>query len=236
MTVDEAAPSWRTFWDGTHSIYVNARHRTLHYETLADDLAALVPAPDAHVLDHGCGEALAADRLAGACGRLDLFDTAPSIQAKLAARFAGTARIRVLDEATLHALPEGSLDCVILNSVAQYLDAPQMADLLVLWHHILRPGGRLVLADIVPPDVSPLRDAAALLRFAARGGFLGAALVGLARTAVSDYRTLRAQLGLTTYTEPAMLALLAAHGFSARRAAKNVGHNDARMTFVASRI
>ena len=236
MSAPDAGGGWRAFWDGDHSIYVNARHRRLHYESLAADLAALVPQRDAHVLDHGCGEALAADRLAEVCGRLDLYDTAPTVQAKLAARFAGEPKIRVLDDAALAAIPDATLDLVVLNSVAQYLEPSQLDDLLDFWHRVLRPGGRLVLADIIPPGIGPLTDAAALLRFAQHGGFFAAALVGLARTFLSDYRKLRGTLGLTTYTEPAMLTRLATHGFSATRATKNVGHNNARMTFVAVRL
>jgi SAM-dependent methyltransferase len=236
MSEPGPAQNWRSFWDGAHSIYVNARHRDLHYAALAADLAALVPHPQAHVLDHGCGEALASDKLAAVCGQLDLFDTAPSVRAKLATRFADVSNIRVLDEPALDALPDASVDFVVLNSVAQYLDHPQLEALLAFWHRILRPGGRLVLADVIPPGIGPLTDAAALLRFAHQGGFFGAALLGLVRTALSDYRKLRGTLGLTTYTEAEVLALLAAHGFSGTRATKNVGHNDARMTFVAARL
>ena len=53
------------------------------------------------------------------------------------------------------------------------------------------------------------------------------------RTLSSDYWRLRAKFGLTRYAESAMIATLAAAGLSARRAAANIGHNQARMTFVA---
>ena len=59
---------------------------------------------------------------------------------------------------------------------------------------------------------------------------------GLVRTALSDYRKLRAALGLATYDEAAMAAKLAAAGFRAERAQKNIGHNPARMTFLARPI
>ena len=71
-------------------------------------------------------------------------------------------------------------------------------------------------------------------RFAARNGFLGAALIGLGRTFVSDYWRLRSHLGLTRYGEAAVMQKLAAAGFSARRAPANIGHNPARMTFLAT--
>jgi hypothetical protein len=44
---------------------------------------------------------------------------------------------------------------------------------------------------------------------------------------------LRSRLGLSRYAEAEMIERLAAAGFSARRAATNIGHNQARMTFLA---
>jgi hypothetical protein len=78
-----------------------------------------------------------------------------------------------------------------------------------------------------------LRDAIALLRFGAANGFFGAALVGLARTVASDYWRLRSDLGLTRYDARAITEKLAKAGFSAQRAQRNIGHNRARMTFLA---
>ena len=79
------------------------------------------------------------------------------------------------------------------------------------------------------------RDVAALLGFGARHGFLTDALIGLVRTALSDYRALRSRIGLQRYGEADMLARLHAAGFAAERAPRNIGHNSARMTFVARR-
>jgi hypothetical protein len=73
----------------------------------------------------------------------------------------------------------------------------------------------------------------ALLRFALTHGFLRDALIGLISTALSDYRQLRARIGLQRYSEAEMIAKLAAAGFTASRARTNIGHNPWRMTFVA---
>ena len=35
---------WIAFWDSEHSIYVNARHRDVHYRTIAQDIRAALPA------------------------------------------------------------------------------------------------------------------------------------------------------------------------------------------------
>ena len=53
------------------------------------------------------------------------------------------------------------------------------------------------------------------------------------RTVASDYWRLRSRLGLTRYSERAVIEKLAAAGFSASRAGANIGHNPARMTFLA---
>lgn len=225
---------WREFWDGEHSIYVNARHKALHYARIGADIAALAPEGGA-AMDFGCGEALSAPLIAARLDRLYLFDTAPSVRARAAARLSGDARIAVIDEAGLAALAPGALDAVVVNSMLQYVPRAEFPALLDLWRDKLRAGGRLILGDVIPPDVGALADVAALLRFAAEGGFVGAAMAGLVKTFFSPYRKLRAQTPLVTYTEDEMLALLAAHGFAGARQEKNIGHNQARMTFVATR-
>jgi SAM-dependent methyltransferase len=131
-------------------------------------------------------------------------------------------------------LADRSLDLVIANSLVQYLSRGELEGLLSVWRSKLKPAGELVIADVIPPDVSPLTDAAALLRFGWSGGFLGAALLGLAKTALSDYRKLRAALGFSTFTENEFLALLSAAGYRPQRVRPNFGHNQARMTFRAT--
>jgi SAM-dependent methyltransferase len=224
---------WISFWNSDHPIYVNARHRDVHYRGIADDVSGYVPSREAVVLDYGCGEALHAARIAAAAGRLILCDAAPKVREHLAARFASVGNIAVKSPEEVAALPEGSLDAVVMHSVAQYLKQPEADALFALFRRLLKPGGLFVLGDVIPPHVSPIADAAALLRFAAAHGFLGAALFGLVRTTFSDYPKLRARLGLTLYEESAMLEKLKAAGFSAQRAPKNIGHSQARMTFLA---
>ena len=77
------------------------------------------------------------------------------------------------------------------------------------------------------------RDVLALLQFAWRNGFLRDSLIGLVSTALSDYRELRTRVGLQRYSEDEIKERLAQHGFAASRAARNIGHNPWRMTFVA---
>ena len=224
---------WLTFWDSSHSIYGNARHRDVHYSLIAQQIAALVPSPQARVLDYGCGEALHADRVAAAAGELLLCEGAPRVRAGIAARFAGDAKIRTVAPEDVERLADHSLDLIVLHSVAQYLTPDELAKLLALFHRLLNAGGILVVSDIIPPDVAASTDALALLRFGAGNGFFIAAVTGLIRTVLSDYWRLRTRYGLTRYGEVAMTEKLAAAGFTAQRAPHNIGHNQARMAFMA---
>jgi ubiquinone/menaquinone biosynthesis C-methylase UbiE len=225
--------SWRDFWNADTPIYVNQRHKTLHYGLIARDIAALVPGPDAVVLDHGSGEALSADRVAAACAKLYLCDGAPLVRERLERRFRREPKIQVIAPEELSEVADSSLDLVVANSLVQYLSVEEFSGLLGLWRAKLKPQGRLVIADVIPHETNPLDDARALLGFAWRGGFLRAALLGLARTALSDYRKLRAELGLAQYGDVEMVELLRDRGFAAERRAENVGHNPKRMTFLA---
>jgi SAM-dependent methyltransferase len=225
--------SWRDFWNQDTPIYVSERHKVLHYAWLARDLVRLTPSPDALVLDYGCGEALSADRVAARCRTLYLCDAAPMMRERLRARFADEPRIAIISPEDVGSLPEASLDVIVANSVIQYLSLDELRAFLALARIKLKPDGSLVLADVIPPDVNPVKDAGALLSFAWKGGFLGAAIAGLARTGLSEYRRLRDEIGLAQYDAPEMIEILGDAGFSGERLPQNIGHNQARMAFRA---
>jgi SAM-dependent methyltransferase len=224
---------WISFWDTEHSIYVNARHRDVHYRGIADDVRSYLPSPEAVVVDYGCGEALHAGHVAAGAGRLLLVEAAPGVVAGLTARFAGNPKVDVITPDGLHGLADHTADLIVLHSVAQYLSGAALDDLLAQFRRLLKPDGLLIVGDIIPPNLSPLADVLALLRLAWANGFFRAALAGLVRTLTSDYARLRARLGLARYDQAAMLAKLTAAGFSARRASRNIGHSRQRMTFLA---
>jgi ubiquinone/menaquinone biosynthesis C-methylase UbiE len=227
---------WIDYYDSTHTIYASRLHRDLHFQLIARDIIGYIPAPDAVVLDYACGEALSAALVAEACGKLILAEPAPGVRGRLIARFAPNLKIRVRSLDDLRKMPEISVDLVVMNSVAQYMTSLELDGALAVIRRLLRPGGRLVLGDVLRPEVGMAGDVMALLRFAATNGFLKDALIGLVSTALSDYRQLRARIGLQRYDEAEMMAKLAAAGFGASRAPINIGHNPWRMTFLAHAI
>jgi ubiquinone/menaquinone biosynthesis C-methylase UbiE len=224
---------WIDYYDSTHTIYASKKHRDLHFEVIARDIIGYIASKDAVVLDYSCGEALSAAKVADACGMLILAEPAPGVRGRLIARFAPMIKIRVRSLEDVRKMHERSIDLVVMNSVAQYMTPQELDAALLNIRRILKPAGRLVIGDILRPEVGMGTDVIALLRFAAQHGFLRDALIGLVSTALSDYRQLRAKVGLTRYSEAEMVAKLTAAGFTASRAGQNIGHNPWRMTFVA---
>ena len=224
---------WIDYYDSTHTIYASKLHRDLHFQLIAHDIIGYISSPDAVVLDYACGEALSAAKVADACGKLYLAEPAPGVRGRLIARFAPNTRIRVRSLDDLRKMTEKSVDLVVMNSVAQYMTPQELDAAFATIYRLLKSGGRLVVGDVLRPEIGMLRDVFALLRFAARNGFLRDALLGLVSTASSDYRQLRSRVGLQRYSEDEIISKLAKAGFTASRAPFNIGHNQYRMTFVA---
>ena len=223
---------WIDYYDSTHTIYASRLHRDLHFQIIARDIISYIASPNAVVLDYACGEALSAAKVADACGKLYLAEPAPGVRGRLISRFAPNTKIRVRSLDDLRKMDE-AVDLVFMNSVAQYMTPDELDSAFAVVRRLLKPSGRLVLGDILRPDVGMARDVLALLKFARTHGFLKDALYGLASTALSDYRQLRTRVGLQRYSENEMIEKLARAGFSAARAQQNIGHNPWRMTFVA---
>src|SRR6202161_2481873 len=214
---------WIDYFYHKHTIYASKLHRDLHFQVVARDIIGYISSPDAVVLDYSCGEALSAAQVAEACGKLYLAEPAPGVRGRLIARFAPNTRIRVRSLDDLRKMDEKSIDLVVMNSVAQYMTPAELDDALAVIRRLLKPGGRLVLGDILRPEGGLARDGPALLRFAASHGFLKDALIGLISAALSDYRQLRSRVGLQRYSEAEIVAKLARSGFTASRAHVNIG-------------
>lgn len=228
--------TWAEYWNTSTSTYVNARHRQVHYEVVARDLIACIPSPRARVLDYGCGDALSAHLVAEACAHLFLCDSSPSVRDRLAGRYPGRADISVLSTDQFLDLQDGTIDLIVANSVVQYMSTDELERFLEAARLKLAPRGQLVLADIIPPNVGPVTDASALLKFALANGFLVPAVLGLMKLFFSSYRHTRARFGLLQFDEKQIVAVLGQAGFRATRHHANFGHNPARMTFLASPI
>src|SRR5471030_1335820 len=149
---------WIDYYDSTHTIYASRLHRDLHFQVIARDIIGYITAPDAVVLDYACGEALSAGKVAEACGKLYLAEPAPGVRGRLIARFAPNTKIRVRSLDDLRKMEQKSVDLTVMNSVAQYMTSAELDSAFAVIKRLLKPGGRLVLGDILRPEIGMPRD------------------------------------------------------------------------------
>jgi len=127
---------------------------TAAFAGVGHPFAGGVPRPGEVVLDHACGagmDLLLAARAVGPNGRAIGVDLTPAMvaRARRAAAAAGLAgRVEIL-EGNYAALPVGdaSVDVALSNGVLNL--APDKRVVLAEIARVLRPGGRLLLADVV---------------------------------------------------------------------------------------
>jgi len=93
----------------------------------------------------------------------------------------------------------------------------------------------LILADVIPPDVSVFRDVYDLVRAALQGGYLLPAIRSLASLPFSKYRQARKNNALQHYAETDLCGCLSSLGFSTTVAKHNFGWSDSRKTYLASK-
>ena len=105
-------------------------------------------------------------RLCGAAapqGRAtDLCEAAPNLRERLKSAWRTSARSRCCRRRTLRCCRTAAFDVVIMHSVSQYLSPDELDRLLALFRRLLRPGGKLVIGDVVQPDIPAWKDALAL--------------------------------------------------------------------------
>ena len=140
---------------------------------VARDIIGYISSTDAVVLDYACGEALSAAKVADACALLYLAEPAPGVRGRLIARFAPNTKIRVRSLEDFRKMNATSVDLAVMNSVAQYMTPAEFDHALAVIRRLLKPGGRLVVGDILRPEVGMARDVVALLRFCDPGLFEG---------------------------------------------------------------
>ncbi len=222
---------WLDYWNGEVSLYVCRRHLEAHYEELFRHLAPMLPDGPFTLLDYGCGDALMAPALVERGARVLLYDAAAGRRDALAQIHAGRPGIDVIADLDDRA---GGCDMVLLISVIQYVPEDRLHDLLVRLRRLLRPGGRLIVGDVIDPATGILEDTTALLRFGLSRGFFLQAIAGLARTAGSPYRRERHRLGLASYTPQEIAERVRRAGFVPTRLDRNIGHATHRHSLVAT--
>src|SRR6476661_4387367 len=136
---DNAADSW----DELRSQLIGGRNDVLALLDLLD--------PEWVVGDLGCGTGHISAALSPSVGRVIAVDESGPMLAAARERLAGVSNVE-LREGHIESLPleDASLDVAILFLVAHFIDDPARAMQEV--RRVLKPGGRLLIVDLIPHD------------------------------------------------------------------------------------
>lgn len=174
---------------------------------VADHLRHADIRPGDVVLDLGCGggiDSILAARRAGPTGRVIALDFLPEMldRTAAAARQAGLSTVEPLEgELEAIPLPDDSVDLIISNGVINL--SPRKARVFAECARVLRPGGRLCVADLtaegdeLPPEIRTQPAAwagcvagalaeADFVRKLARGGFADIEVLGREPLSIDD--------------------------------------------------
>lgn len=139
-------------WD-RHVRQADELSRTPGFRDLRDRVVAKAgPRAGELVLDIGCGTGLLALAMAPTCGGVWAVDNAPAMVEHLRWMLAGQHVSNVYPlVASAASLPQldDSIDLVVSNYCFHHLDEEGKRQSLAEIHRVLRPGGRLVFADMM---------------------------------------------------------------------------------------
>ena len=220
------AKSWSQFWE-TNTTYACGKHEKIDQDQILKGQLSFVRQDDV-VLDFGCGES-PKDQLAEAVSELFLFGDAEEITKRLSYRYKDSQNINVIDD--LQAT--SSFSTIFVCSVIQYLSKEEFFDKLKYFRSKMMPEGKLIISDIIPKNISGLKELLTLLSIAAKNNFLIDAILNLFRMMTGEYGSLRKSHNLTKYDEDEIFALLQEAGFSPELH-PNIGLNKDRYCVVSS--
>ncbi len=144
----------RAYWDAESDTFDDEPDHGLRDPDTAaawrELLGSVLPEPSARVADLGCGTGSLAVLLAIDGYQVDGVDFAPAMVAQARTKAASTDRAVaglsvVVGDAGAPPLRDGAYDVVLVRHVTWAL--PDRSWALHRWHHLLRPGGRLVLVE-----------------------------------------------------------------------------------------
>lgn len=190
-----------------------------------------LPGLSGTVLDWGCGDALAAERIADQAGTVLLYDGAASTRDRLRTRYGSHPRIRIPNN--FDEVSTASIDLIIASSVVQNLSIEDFNEVLRSFYFLLRPGGAILLGDIINPGAATLYHVATFLRFAWSRGSSCRAIGTLMQAFPSSYRKLEQEVGITAYAPAEMLDLLRNRGFIAEKLSRNAAVSVLRSSYLA---
>ncbi|MBT4768451.1 MAG: methyltransferase domain-containing protein [Phycisphaerae bacterium] len=154
--VDQRHVDSRTFFGSVGGNWTDLR-ATLFGDTIAHAWLPAMLDPQWIVADLGCGTGQSAASLAPWVTRIEAIDREPAMLEAARRRLDGHDNV-TFHQAEMNALPlpDNSVDMAIISLVLHHVESP--AEVVSEAARVLRPGGRLVIIDMVQHDRSEYRD------------------------------------------------------------------------------
>ena len=229
---DSAGDTWAAYWeemeDRQHVFRIEARD----YATRVR--ASLKLQPSFTILDFGCGFGHTSRELATHVGRIALWDASSQVRKQARDRIADVPNAELLDVEALDASTlAGHFDVILVHSVIQYMSIDEIREWLARWRLMLKPGGRLVISDVIVPNAGGLQELLSYLFFALRHGFFWNALsAGVAE--MGHYWKARRSRPLTTVSRSTIESWARDAGLKVSWLDKNLSHRQTRATLILS--
>ncbi len=160
---------WNTYWQGLGDGQICFKQEG---REAVNRLRKTMPISQTDtVLDYGCGYGHAAQQLAQHVGMVYYWDLSDAMLAYAKKFLATTPNANEWK----HDNADVTFDLIWCNSVVQYMTPAQFSAWLTTAAGLLKPGGRIVVSDLIPPNHSFLKDAISLAMFSmSRGYFFNA--------------------------------------------------------------
>jgi ubiquinone/menaquinone biosynthesis C-methylase UbiE len=228
--------SWYEYWNRPNGIFVSESHKRAHYQRIFSNVRPFLPrGSGSSVLDWGCGEASAAERMASECERIYLYDPADVVCTRLRQRYETHPRITILDAEQLKRLPSECLDLILINSVIQYLSRAELVAALLDLRRLLKPEGRVLIGDVIAPSTALWQHVMVFLNFAYRSGFIVSGIIGLVRTFLPSYNSVKRRHGFSRYSEAEILGIFELCKLHGNRLPRNIAVSPIRSSYIASK-
>jgi cyclopropane fatty-acyl-phospholipid synthase-like methyltransferase len=219
---------WGHYWEAIrdqHASFAAEARDYVHRLTESIDLSGA-----SSVLDFGCGFGHVARELAPRVQTLSLWDSSAHVRSLARLRVADIPNIQLVDltadeNVNLH---QGEFDLILVHSVVQYMTLEELNTWLERWRRLLRPGGRLILSDLVQPGAGFLGDMLSVLRFAWKNGVFWHELREKGFHSVT-YLFTRHQRELTVVTPETLERLAERNGLEVTLLPENLSHFSSRL-------
>lgn len=229
-----AVSGWRRYWE-----QVSHNKEIFHYE--AEDyferfLKTIKTGTRERVLDFGCGYGFIAASFAKHGHIVSVWDASSNARKHAKNRLARYPDVKYADLGNDESCMryKGQFDLITVHSVIQYITNAELAVWLKRWHMMLAANGRLLISDIITPEVSTFDELLSLIRLSWEKRFVFSAIWECLREAPNYWKT-RNALSLNVSGHRKLGEIAAAAGFEVCILPENLSHRKSRLTAMLTR-